>query len=101
MKTEEGKAETNKISVTIECGKQVAAKTAEVKRQFTYKEKREFEQLEKEIPALTKEKEEITYKLNSGAVPFDELQALANRIAVLTTMLDAKELRWLELSELQ
>lgn len=71
------------------------------KRQLTYKEKREFEQLEKDIPALTKEKEIITEKLNNGNTPFEELQQLSVRIGEIANLLDEKELRWLELSELQ
>jgi len=70
------------------------------KRQFTYKEKREFEQLEKEIPELSKEKELITLKLNSGTEPFEVLQQLSLRMGELSQMLDEKELRWLELSEI-
>jgi ABC transport system ATP-binding/permease protein len=70
------------------------------KRQLSYKEKREFEILEKEIAALTAEKELITGKLNGGSAPFDELESLAHRIGVITQELDKKELRWLELSEL-
>lgn len=71
------------------------------KRQLTYKEKREFEQLEKDIPSLTKEKEEISLKLNSGSAAYDELQKLSVRIGEITRLLDEKEMRWLELSELQ
>lgn len=71
------------------------------KRQFSYKEKREFDLLEKEITVLTKEKESITAKLNSSDTPFDELQKISNRIGEVTALLDEKELRWLELSELQ
>lgn len=71
------------------------------KRQFSYKEKREFDLLEKEIADLTKEKETITAKLNSSDTPFDELQQISNRLGELTKQLDEKELRWLELSELQ
>ncbi|HMT73261.1 MAG TPA: ABC-F family ATP-binding cassette domain-containing protein [Chitinophagaceae bacterium] len=70
-------------------------------RQLSYKEKREFEMLEKEIPELTKEKETITEKLNSGTAPFEELQQLSVRIGEITQLLDEKEMRWLELSELQ
>lgn len=76
------------------------AAKAIVKRQLSFKEKREFELLEKEIAELTKEKEIITDKLNSGAAPFDELQKLSNRISEVTQQLDEKEFRWLELSEL-
>lgn len=68
--------------------------------QLSYKEKREFEILEKEIAVLTKEKETITQRLNSGDASFDELQQLSGRIGDVTKMLDEKELRWLELSDL-
>jgi ATP-binding cassette subfamily F protein uup len=69
------------------------------KKRFSYKEKREFELLEKEIAALTKEKEMITEKLNNGNTPFEELQQLSIRMANISSLLDEKELRWLELSE--
>ena len=71
------------------------------KKQLSYKEKREFELLEKEIAALTKEKELVTEKLNNGKTPFEELQQCSTRIGEVTRLLDEKELRWLELSELQ
>ncbi|MEN9548069.1 MAG: hypothetical protein RIR12_660 [Bacteroidota bacterium] len=71
------------------------------KRQLTYKEKREFELLEQEIPALTKERELITLQLNKGDAPFVELQKLSHRIGEIANLLDQKEMRWLELSEIQ
>lgn len=71
------------------------------KKQLSYKEKREFELLEKEIADLTKEKATVTEKLNSGDTPFEELQKLSNRIGEVSQLLDEKELRWLELSEVQ
>ncbi len=70
------------------------------KRQPTYKEKREFELLEKELADLIKEKEIITQKLTSGLTPFEELQVLSQRIGEVTRLLDEKEFRWLELSEI-
>lgn len=70
------------------------------RRQLSFKEKREFELLEKEISDLSAEKEVITQKLNSGSTPFDELQQLSVRIGEVTRLLDEKELRWLELSEI-
>ncbi len=72
----------------------------EKKRQLSFKEKREFEILEKEIAALTREKEFVTHRLNSGNAPFEELQQLSNRIGEVARLLDEKELRWLELSEI-
>ncbi len=70
------------------------------KRQLSFKEKREFEILEKEIDELTKEKESVNLRLNSGDTPFEQLQQLSNRIGEVSKLLDEKELRWLELSEL-
>jgi ATP-binding cassette subfamily F protein uup len=70
-----------------------------VKRKLSYKEQREFELLEKEIAALEKEKELVSEKLGSAGLPFDQLQQLSARIGELSTLIDAKELRWLELSE--
>lgn len=69
------------------------------RRQLSFKEKREFELLEKEIADLSKEKAAITEKLNSGNTPFEALQQLSHRIGEVTALLDEKEMRWLELSE--
>jgi ABC transport system ATP-binding/permease protein len=66
-----------------------------------FKEKREFELLQKEMDALAAEKEIITEKLNSGTAPFEELQQLSVRIGEVTQLLDEKEMRWLELSEME
>lgn len=70
------------------------------KRKLSYKEKKEFESLEQEISRLETEKNSATEKLNSGNTAFEELQQLAVRIEELTSILDEKELRWLQLSEL-
>lgn len=74
--------------------------TVNSKKRMSYKEKREFEQLEKEIADLNKEKENITVRIGSSEVPFEELQWLSQRIGEVTQLLDEKELRWLELSEM-
>jgi len=77
-----------------------ATKPAE-KRKLSYKEKRELETLQQDIASLEKEKVTVTEKLNSGNVPFDELQQLSVRIGEIAALLDEKELRWLELSEIE
>jgi ATP-binding cassette subfamily F protein uup len=69
------------------------------RKQLSYKEKREFESLEQEIARLTREKQEVTAQLNSGTVPFDQLQGLSIRIGEISQLLDDKEMRWLQLSE--
>ncbi len=70
------------------------------KRKPSFKEKFEFDQLEKEIPLLEKEKAEITEKLASVS-DHAELQKLSERFSVIENELEIKTLRWLELSELQ
>jgi len=79
---------------------QKAAQSSEKKR-LSYKDQREFEILEKDIEELNKEKIMVSEKLNSGIITYDELQKLSNRIGEISQMLDAKETRWLELSEMK
>jgi len=66
---------------------------------LSFKEKFEFENLEKELPLLQKEKELLEAKMAAGNLPFDELQQVAARVGELITLIDSKEMRWLELSE--
>lgn len=68
-------------------------------QKFSFKEKRELEMLEKEMPELQKEKAALEIKMNEGNPGFDELQKAAERIGSIVQLLDEKEMRWLELSE--
>ena len=70
------------------------------KRRMTYKEKREFEQIEKDLELLTKEKTEIENKLSSGITDVEEITLLSKRLPIINQEIDAKETRWLELSEI-
>lgn len=70
------------------------------KRKLTFSEKRELEQLEKDIDILNQEKTEIETKLSSGAESADSIVQLSNRYTELKDELDEKELRWLELSDI-
>jgi ATP-binding cassette subfamily F protein uup len=70
------------------------------KAKLSFKEKKELETLEKEINALTKEKDEITEKLHDPSLNFDRIQQLSQRFTLVTESLEQKEFRWLELSEL-
>ena len=69
------------------------------KPKISFKEKHEFEQLEKEIRTLEKEKELLEVKMNNGSLDFEKLQKTAERINEIIVLLDKKEIRWLELSE--
>jgi ATP-binding cassette subfamily F protein uup len=68
-------------------------------QKLSFKEKRELELLEKEMPELQKEKAVLEIKMNEGKPGFDELQKAAERIGTIVQLLDEKEMRWLELSE--
>lgn len=70
------------------------------KRKLSFKEKREFEQLEQEILELETEKAELEEALCSGTLSVEELTEKSKRLPVLTDLIDDKTLRWLELSEL-
>ena len=72
----------------------------ETKRKMTFKEKREFEQLEKDIEALEKEQAAIEQELCSGGLSVDELTEKSKRLPILKEELDEKGMWWLELSEI-
>ena len=76
-----------------------AEQTPSKKRKLTFKEQREFEQLEKDLEALAAEKAELESALNSGTLPYEDLQKASERIGQIIEETDEKELRWLELSE--
>ena len=69
-------------------------------RKLNFNEKRELEQLEKEIEGLENEKVQINDALNSGTLTSSELQEKATRFSVISDILEEKEMRWLELSEI-
>lgn len=71
----------------------------EAGNKMTFKEKRELEQLEKEIAGLELNKKEIEELLASGTLAHDDLFSKSNEIGKVTALLEEKELRWLELSE--
>lgn len=71
------------------------------RRRMSYKEKREFEQLEKDIAALEAEKKQIEEALCGATTSVDEITTMSKRLPVLNDELDEKSLRWLELSEIE
>jgi len=77
---------------------QVIVKEKVTKRSF--KDKQEFEALEKEIPELEKEKTEIETKLASGNLSTEEIVKVSQQHALINVRIDEKTLRWLELSEI-
>ena len=74
---------------------------ANKKRKMTFKEKREFESLEKELETLNTEKKNIEEKLSGSNITVEEITTLSKRLPILNNEIDEKELRWLELSEIE
>ena len=74
--------------------------SAPSRRKLSYKEQRELEQLEIEIPELEQQKSNLEESLSSGTLSIDELTAASAKIAELIELLEEKEMRWLELSEI-
>ena len=70
------------------------------RRRLSFKEKREMEQLEKDIAALEDEKKQIEEALCGGVTSVDEITAMSKRLPVLNEELDEKSMRWLELSDI-
>ncbi len=71
------------------------------KRKATYKEQKEYEALTAEIETLTNEKADLEAKLSGGTLPDPaEITKASTRIGEVINLLDAKELRWLELDEI-
>ena len=68
------------------------------KRKLSFKEQKEYDDLEKTMPSIEKKKAELTARLNEGG-SYEDLAAWAKDIEGLTNQLDEMELRWLELSE--
>ncbi len=71
------------------------------KRKMSFKEKREYEQLTHEIDALTAEQKKLEEELCSGTLSVDELTEKSKRLPEIKDELDEKEMRWLELAEIE
>ncbi len=90
--------ETQKSEKVI---KPIVEQIPKEKKKYGFKEKREFEELEKELENLNLEKIDLEKAMNSGNLSNDELVEKSNRYPKLLSLIDEKEMRWLELSDLQ
>ena len=97
----EKKASASDISHTSPHTPSSSNSTTSSKRKMTYKEKREFEQLEHDIAALEAEQRSLEDALCSGTLSIEELTEKSKRLPLLKDELDEKSMRWLELSEIE
>ena len=93
-KEKEQAAQAKKVA---EAPKQAPSKAE--KRKLSYKEQKEFEQLEKEIAALEEKRKKLIEQLNKSQGSHEELNALSKEVEETGEQIDEKEMRWLELSE--
>jgi len=80
--------------------KQEQQKT-QTRKKLTFAQKKELEQLSKDIDLLSKEKSEIEGQLSSGVLNSEQLNKISSRYQEITDQIGEKELRWLELSEIE
>jgi len=100
VKDEEDRLEKEQKSIAKKT--EIAAKKSQEvkpKTKLSYKEQKEFEQLEIDIESLEKEKKSLGDTLNSGNQDYQQLQTASDRISEIIIILEEKEMRWLELSE--
>lgn len=104
QKNKQGGASTGasgKSEATVVSGTAKRDANHENKRKMSFKEKREYEQLSKEIENLEKEQKRLEDELCSGTLSVDELTEKSKRLPIIKDELDEKEMRWLELAEIE
>jgi ATP-binding cassette subfamily F protein uup len=93
------KLENKKSEEKKEANKSKVVEAPVEKKKLSYKEKIEYEGLEKEMEDLSTENTTIAEKMNSGITDTEEIKKMSLRMSEIATLLETKENRWLELSE--
>lgn len=97
---EKSKEEKREQAIQKQESKPDKPKSAERKKKRSYKEQKEYDQLTQEIEDLELEKETLTFKMQDQ-LDYQELDKIGKRINEINELLDEKELRWLELDEIE
>jgi ABC transport system ATP-binding/permease protein len=100
LESNKSKGQTTEEAVAAKAAAVASSAPVTPKRKPSFNEKRAFEQLEKEMPLLEKERQDLTDKMSAGNLNFDQIQQLSDRLIQINQTLEEKELQWLELSEL-
>lgn len=98
LQTKEEQAQKAALNSKREIEKKTRNNTTRTKK--TYKEKIEFEQLEKDIATLEAEQKHIENALCGGTISVEEITEMSKRLPIIKDEIDEKSMRWLELSEL-
>jgi len=97
LNTEEKKT---KKSQKIEKEEESSGIISNKKKKLSYKDKYEYEQLEKEIEKLEKDKKELETKLEDNNIPYEEMMDKSAQLGKIIELIDEKSFRWMELDEL-
>ena len=97
----EGEGAEKKATMPTAKEQPSATQKKEGKRKMTYKEKREYEQLTKELEQLENEQKTLEEALCSGQLSVEELTEKSKRLPEIKDEIDEKEMRWLELAEIE
>jgi ATP-binding cassette subfamily F protein uup len=89
-----------KQAKNVQPGIKTEVKPQPKKNKLSFKDQKELETLDSEIPKVESQIKELTKQLNSGSVDHEQLSVLAKQIQTLTNELDEKSMRWMELTEL-
>lgn len=76
-----------------------SSQSSNSKRKLTFKEQRELETIEKEMPELEEQRAKILDKLNNEA-DYEKIATLSSELETVSEKLENHEMRWLELQEL-
>lgn len=93
------KEETEKAALTAVTEQANETGNAAATKKLSFKEKRELEELDLQIPRLEEEKARLEQEMSTGTMEYESLQQAAERIQAIGSELEEKELRWLELSD--
>jgi ABC transport system ATP-binding/permease protein len=98
-KSDDKKTETVKVPVEVVKVKEIAPASTQEKRKLSFKEKHEFDQLEKDLELLEAEKEKWTNVLSDGSSSNDQLMEAGQKLSEIMSQIDTKTDRWMELAE--
>ena len=96
MQKEEEKAEKESKNKPEE----IAVVAVKEKKKISFKDKFDFENIEKDIEKLNSEKAAITVKMSNENISYNDMQTVAARMVEVENLIAEKEMRWLELSEM-
>ncbi|MBQ0148752.1 MAG: ABC-F family ATP-binding cassette domain-containing protein [Flavobacteriaceae bacterium] len=98
-KVEQENIKIEKVDIVKEEVKPIVKHVETKSRKLSYKEQRELEQINKELPVLEVKKAELTSLLSDPNLPYDKIAIIGDDLQKVVDLIEEYEFRWLELSE--